>query len=230
MSRYNPDLILIGCNPLSVLNPDTTFSRQTLIAMKGIIEPGVKLMATNLNALPESKVIVFGTQATASVGTYAHKLTEKGFLPDRFFSQACPDMVPYIDRGYDSDETEMLIYSYVDEALRKVGKGNSPLYVSLKCTRYGYSNELWTKASQSFGIAPLRFLNPNNWMNDFLFSDQKKHRFDDMDVSDEVISMVSIDKQRIDSIGNWLRAVSPQTAEAHRNYTDHKDLLDGKNT
>jgi len=227
-TRYNPDLILIGCNTLSVLYRDTTFSRQTLTPVRGIIEAGVELIAANLKTHPESKVIVFGTQTTVSEGTYAHKLTERGFLPERIVSQPCPDMVPYIERGYDSDETEMLIYAYVDEALQKVGKGNSPLYVSFNCTHYGYSHELWAKAFQNFGITPLGFLNPNNKMNDFLFPDQKRYRFDDTDVSASVISMVSIDKQRIDSIGNWLSALSPQTAEALRNYTHRKDLFEWK--
>ncbi|MFC2164349.1 aspartate/glutamate racemase family protein [Acidobacteriota bacterium] len=227
-SKYKPDLILIGCNTLSVLYMDTTFSRQTLIPVKGIIEAGVELITTNLKAYSESKVIVFGTQTTVSEGTYEHKLTERGFLAERIVSQACPDLVPYIERGYDSDETEMLIYAYVDEALQKMGKGDSPLYVSFNCTHYGYSQQLWTKAFQNFGISPLGFLNPNKRMNDFLFPDQKRHRFDDTDISTSVISMISIDKQRLDSIGSWLSELSPQTAKALQNYTFKNDLFEWK--
>jgi glutamate racemase len=221
-------LILIGCNTLSVLYKDTTFSRQTLIPVKGIIEAGVELIASNLKAHPESKVILFGTQTTMSEGAYEHKLTERGFLPDRIVSQACPDMVPYIERGYDSDETGMLIYAYVDEALQKMGMQDSPLYVSFNCTHYGYSHQLWTRAFQNFEITPLGFLNPNYRMNDFLFPDQKRHQINDTDVSASVISMVSIDKQRIDSIGSWLSELSPQTAEALQNYTHRNDLFEWK--
>jgi hypothetical protein len=40
--------------------------------------------------------------------------------------------------------------------------------------------------------------------------------------------MVSFDKQRIDSIGSWLSELSPQTAEALQNYTQHNDLFEWK--
>ena len=122
----------------------------------------------------------------------------------------------------------MLIYAYVDEAIQKIGKGDSPLYVSFNCTHYGYSRQLWTRAFQNLGITPLGFLNPNYRMNDFLFPNQKKHRFEDTDVSASVISMVAIDKQRIDSIGSWLGKMSPQTAEALQNYSHHNNLFEWK--
>jgi len=227
-NHYNPDLILVGCNTLSILYRDTMFSRQTQIPVKGIVEDGVELIATNLKTHPESKVIVFGTQTTVSEGTYERKLTERGFLRERIVSQACPDLVPYIEKGHGGDETEMLIYAYVDEALQKIGKGDAPLYVSFNCTHYGYSQELWTKAFQSFGITPLGFLNPNTRMNDFLFSNQMRSRFEKTDVSAQVVSMVSIDKSRIDSIGSWLRELSPLTAEALQNYIHRPDLFEWK--
>jgi len=226
--HINPDVILIGCNTLSALYEDTAFSHQTTIPVKGIIEAGVELIATNLKTHPESRVILFGTQTTVSERIYEQKLVERGFLRERIVSQACPDMVPYIEKGYDSDETEMLIYAYVDEAVRRAGTGSSHLFVSLNCTHYGFASKLWTKAFQSIGITPLGFLNPNNRMNDFLFPDAQRHRFDHTDVSASVIAMVPIDAQRIASIGGWLNAVSPKTAAALRNYTHHPNLFEWK--
>jgi len=224
--KYSPDLILIGCNTLSVLYSSTSFSQNSIIPVVGIVKSGVDLIAQNLRTHPESKVILFGTQTTVSEGTYTQKLEERGFLPERVIPQACPELVSYIEKGYDSDETEMLILAYVDEALQKLGNPEPELYVSFNCTHYGYSLELWEKAFESLGVKPRAFLNPNFRMNDFLFQSLRTGRYKKTDVSVRVVSMVEIEKKRIRSIGTWLERLSPQTADALRNYTHDPKLFE----
>jgi len=224
--KYSPDLILIGCNTLSVLYSSTSFSQNSIIPVVGIVKSGVDLIAQNLRTHPESKVILFGTQTTVSEGTYTQKLEERGFLPERVIPQACPELVSYIEKGYDSDETEMLILAYVDEALQKLGNPEPELYVSFNCTHYGYSLELWEKAFESLGVKPRAFLNPNFRMNDFLFQSLRTGRYKKTNVSVRVVSMVEIEKKRIRSIGTWLERLSPQTADALRNYTHDPKLFE----
>jgi glutamate racemase len=224
--KYSPDLILIGCNTLSVLYKNTSFSRDAVIPVVGIMDSGVDLIAQNLKTHPGSKLILFGTQTTVSEGTYTHKLEEKGFLPERIVSQACPELVLYIEKGYDSDETEMLVLAYVDEALQKLGNPKLELYVSLNCTHYGYSLDLWEKAFESFGVKPRAFLNPNFRMNDFLFQTEKTNRYKSTELSVKVVSMVEIEKKRMQSISAWLEELSPQTANALRNYTHDSQLFE----
>jgi glutamate racemase len=226
--KYSPDLILIGCNTLSVLYDSTSFSRNSAIPVVGIVNSSVDLIAQNLKTHPESKVVLFGTQTTVSEGTYVQKLEEKGFLPERVVSQACPELESYIEKGYDSDESEMLVLAYVDEALQKLGASSPELYVSFNCTHYGYSLELWEGAFESFGVKPRAFLNPNFRMNDFLFENSRIGRYKKTDVSVRVLSMVEIEKQRIQSIGTWLEEVSLQTAEALRNYEYESELFEWK--
>jgi glutamate racemase len=225
---YAPDLILIGCNTLSVLYKNTSFSRDTVIPVIGIVNSGVDLIAQNLKTHPESKVILFGTQTTMNDGTHTQKLEERGFLPERVVSQACPELVSYIEKGYDSDETEMLVLAYVDEALQKLGNPDPELYVSFNCTHYGYSLDLWEKAFKSLGVKPRAFLNPNFRMNDFLFQSPRTGRYKKTDVSVQVVSMVEIEKKRIQSIGTWLEELSPQTADALRNFTHDPKLFEWK--
>lgn len=225
---YAPDLILIGCNTLSVLYKNTSFSRDTVIPVIGIVNSGVDLISQNLKTHPESKVILFGTQTTMNDGTYTQKLEERGFLPERVVSQACPELVSYIEKGYDSDETEMLVLAYVDEALQKLGNPDPELYVSFNCTHYGYSLDLWEKAFKSLGVKPRAFLNPNFRMNDFLFQSPRTGRYKKTDVSVRVVSMVEIEKKRIQSIGTWLEELSPQTADALRNFTHDPKLFEWK--
>lgn len=224
--NYQPDLIIIGCNTLSILYDYTSFSKETKIPIVGIVESGVEIIAQNLKALPDSRVILFATQTTVSEATHKKKLAKKGFISERIITQACPELVNYIERGYTSDETEMLIFAYVDEALQKVKNLQTPLYVSLNCTHYGYSFDAWKKAFLSLGVKPLSFLNPNSKMIDFLFKPQIQNRFKTTNISVKVVSMVEISEEKINSLGCWLRKVSPQTAEALINYDKRPDLFE----
>jgi glutamate racemase len=224
--KYKPDLILIGCNTLSSIYKETFFSKQTEIPVIGIIDAGVELIAQNLKAHPESKVILFATQTTVSQSSHKDRLVEMGFLPERIIFQACPDLVNYIERNYGGSETEMLILAYVDEALQKIGTHKAPLFVSLNCTHYGYSIELWRKAFSDSGVTPLAFLNPNSKMIDFLFPVKHRSRYKKTDIFAHVVSMVEIGQEKIASIGTYLNTSSPKTAHALRNYELKEDLFE----
>jgi glutamate racemase len=227
-SNYNPDLILIGCNTLSVLYKDTPFARAAKIPVVGIVDAGVEIMADHLKDKPESRVILFATQTTVREGTHKNKLVEKGFLEERIIAQACPDLGQFIEKGYDSDETEMLIFAYVDEALQKVLNHRSSLLVSFNCTHYGYSLDSWEKAFKNLGIEPLAFINPNSKMNDFLFAENRKNRYKKTTITVSAVSMVEIGKKKIESIGKWLKQSSPQTAAALADYELKGNLFEWK--
>lgn len=227
-SHLHPDLILIGCNTLSAIYEETAFAERQKIPVKGIIDAGVELASASLKNHPEAKIILFGTQTTVSQKTHQERLVKKGFLPERIVYQACPDLVNYIESGYHSAETEMLIYAYVDEALKKVGSLRSPPLVSLNCTHYGYSQDLWAESFKSHGIEPAAILNPNSRMIDFLFPPEIRNRFDKTKISVRIISMVEIEKKKRDSLGQWLRRISPQTGVALENYELREDLFKWK--
>lgn len=227
-TKFQPDLILIGCNTLSTLYNDTPYARRTALPVIGILEVGVELIARSLQAVPESQVILFGTQTTISEATHKKRLIQEGFEPERILLQACPELVDYIERGYDSDETEMLISAYVHEALSKFKSTHVPLHVSLNCTHYGYSLDLWKKAFSQAGVQPLSFIDPNTKMVDLLFRGRSRNRFESTNIAIEVVSMIEINRERQDSIGRWLERISPQTAEALRKYRRMEDLFEWK--
>jgi len=228
MEHCRPDLILIGCNTLSVLYYKTPFSQQTRVSrvpVVGIIESGVELIAENLKSLPEAQVILFATQTTMEDGVHKNGLIESGFLAERIITQACPDLVQYIERGPTSDETEMLIFAYADEALQNLSNPGIPLFVSLNCTHYGYSLDLWERAFQNLGKTPEAFLNPNSRMTQFLFKPDLKDRAKKTSVTVRMVSMVKIGKEELFSIGQQIADVSPQTAEALQNYEYKENLF-----
>jgi glutamate racemase len=212
--KYHPDIILIGCNTLSVLYGDTPFSRKTKAPVIGIVSAGVELISRGLREHPDASVIIFGTPTTISEGAYTRELKNLGFPAGRIYSQSCPELESFIERDYQGDETGMLIVGCVGEALEKLGSPPPPLLISLNCTHYGYALPLWKKAFEESGIKPLDILNPNSRMTDVLFDKKYLGRFKRTEVSARVVSMVEISPSKIESLGGWLQVLSPEVADA----------------
>ncbi len=224
--RYRPDIILIGCNTLSVLYEDTPFSKGAKVPVIGIVEAGVELISRGLRDYPEASVIIFGTPTTISEGAYAKGLKNRGFAADRIHSQSCPELESFIERDYQGDETGMLIAGFVTEALQDIGSSPPPLLISLNCTHYGYALPLWNKAFEEAGIKPLAFLNPNSRMTNVLFDKNYMGRHKKTEVSAKVVSMVDISRSKVESLGGWLRDFSPEVADALGRYEYIPDLFE----
>lgn len=223
--RNRPDLILIGCNTLSVLYQDTPFSKRTKIPVAGIVDAGVGLFLRALKTNPDASLILFGTETTIGEGEHKRKLMEAGLPEKRIIAQPCPELANYIENGYQSDETGLLITSYVEEALTKLADPKAPVYAGLVCTHYGYSLSLWNKAFEGSGQKLLGILNPNSEMLSFLFKPEYKNRVKKTGISARVISMVEIVESKRKSLGGWLEKVSPEVAAALTNYELRPDLF-----
>lgn len=224
--KFSPDVILIGCNTLSVLYPDTPFAKKARVPVIGIVDAGVNMVAESLRAHPEASAILFATPTTVSEATHKKMLTAQGFGEDRILLQSCPELENYIERDYASDETEMLIAACVDEALQKIPFPPPPFFASLNCTHYGYSLPLWEKAFEEAGAKPLAILNPNARMVDVLFPFEYRHRFQKTAVSARVVSMVEIAPEKRSSLGQWLEGISPEVAAALRHYELRPSLFE----
>jgi glutamate racemase len=227
-SRFHPDLILVGCNTLSVIYPDTPFARTTRVPVLDIVGPGVDLIARGLAGDPRATALIFGTETTIGEGEHARRLAALGFGPGRVATEPCPELANYIENGPGSDETGLLIESYVDEALARVPDRKAPLFVSLNCTHYGYALPLWDKAFRARGIGSFVVLNPNGRMLDPLFPPKAEKRFASTSVQASVVSMVGIEKNKIVALGAWLREVSPEVATALGRYKLIPDLFEWK--
>ena len=223
--RTHPDLILVGCNTLSVLTAETPFAKKTKTPILDIVDPGVDLIARGLAQDGRSVAVIFGTETTISEGEHARRLAARGIAPARIVGQACPELADYIENGPGSDETALLIESCVDEALARVPDRTVPLLASLNCTHYGYALPLWDKAFQARGIRSFVILNPNGRMLDPLFPAGAKKGYASTSVHASVVSMVGIDKKKIDALGAWLREVSPEVAAALARYELVPDLF-----
>ena len=223
--RYQPDLVLVACNTLSVLVPDTDFARRGSVPVEGIVETGVEQIADHLLGAPQGRNIMFATRTTVAEGTHRARLLELGMDESQFVAQACPQLSYYIEQGFDAMDTELLIDAYVDEALSGMGEVSSPLTVSFNCTHFGYSLDAWKLAFESRGVAVEAYLDPNSHMVDFLLPEALWQRHKSRGVSVRAVSMIPIPEASVDSIGRYLDAVSPPTARALRSWEHVENLF-----
>ncbi len=223
-----PDLILVGCNTLSVLLGDVPFARKTDIPVLGIIDTGVEMLAEALAANPRAVGFLLGTQTTISAGEHLRKLIAAGIADDRLVSQPCPNLVGLIESDWRGAETARLISAYVGEAAARLPDPRAPVYAALFCTHFGYSTELWERAFAEHGLTLAGLINPNSKWIDMLDPPAKKNRFPRTEVRTRVISMVEIPEAVRTSLGEWLGRVSPETASALKDYDFRPGLFEWK--
>ncbi|MHB8054482.1 MAG: aspartate/glutamate racemase family protein [Candidatus Aminicenantales bacterium] len=223
-----PDVILVGCNTLSVLLGDVPFARETDFPVLGIIDTGVEMLAQVLAANPRAVGILLGTQTTISEGAHRRKLVAAGIADDRLISQSCPNLVGLIETDWRGADTARLIEAYVGEAAARMADSRAPVYAALFCTHFGYSTELWKQAFARRGLTLAGIINPNSTWIDMLDPPAKKGRFPRTEIRTRVISMVEIPETVRTSLGEWLGRISPETAAALKGYNFREGLFEWK--
>ena len=223
--NYKPDLLLIGCNTLSVIYSETSFSQKTTTNVIGIVEAGVDIIMEKLSSDPQANVIIFATNTTIAKGSHKKILIERGVKPENIISISCSELVNKIEEGYQSKETRTLVNQCVNEAITKIKDRDIPLIVSLNCTHYGYVLHLFKHEFEMNGIKPLAVLNPNPRMSDFIFQSDKYNRFKKPAITIEVVSKVTISHGVMKSICELIGLISPQTVLALKNYKHDKNLF-----
>jgi len=226
--KYNPDLLLIACNTLSVLYQKTPFYQKAKFPMIGIVETGVDLITREFDKHPQATAIIFATKTT--IGSNAHKnlLINRGYPETQIMGQACHRLAGSIERGYDSEETIGYIQNYVTEALEKLDNPTTPIFISLNCTHYGYSMQQFKEIFAASGYPEIEIIDPNPEMADFLFKPPYVNRYPETKVTVEVVSKTKIGERKIKSLSRLLQEVSPVTAEALQNYRYDPELFDAK--
>jgi len=226
--KYKPDAILVGCNTLSVLLPDCSATSGT-IPVTGIVDAGVDLIAKELESNPETTAILLATQTTVDEGSHRQGLIDRGIDENRFVVQSCPNLTWYIEREPEGFETELLISTFVADALEKRSSKDGSVALSFNCTHYGYSQKLWEQELANQGVNHSSTLNPNMTMADPLFHEDNNERYEDTEVTVRVISMVEISDDVIKALSPVLHQTSPATSTALENWIQVPDLFDWQN-
>lgn len=222
--HFKPDFILIACNTLSVLYKETNFVRKFKTSIVGIVDSGVSLIAEQLSGDRASKVILFGTETTIEEGSHRKALLALHIADERIVTKSCPQLQAYIEQNPNGEETEMLISVYLNEALEQLSKTDGTVYLSLNCSHFGYSEDLWRKA---FAATPFKLgaiLNPNYRMADFLNNEKCLNKYAETTLSFRVVSKVELLNER--AIFQIFSEKSPNLAHALKNYRLMPDLFD----
>jgi glutamate racemase len=221
--RYHPDIILIACNTLSVIYNETEFVRKTKTPVIGIVESGVKIIHEKLQKDTSSKVIIFGTETTIEEDSHRKALLELNIAKERIVTKACPQLQSYIEQNPSGEETEMLISVYLNEAIEQLPEKSGTVYISLNCSHFGYSSDLWEKALNSTSVKSGGILDPNFIMGDILVEEKYRNRFSVTKISLLVVSKVELLNAR--SMVNVFQKKSPELANALINYEIIPDLF-----
>ncbi len=224
--RFEPDVILVACNTLSVLLPDCAYAQEGAVPVLGIVETGSLLFEETLAEHPDAIVLLFGTPVTVEDESYLESWVEKGGDPERFVAQACPGLTEFIERDFEGFETEMMISSFVADAVASLDKPpGTGVFASLNCTHYAYAAPIWETEIEAEGLEFLGLLNPNDRMADFLFEPRLHGRAETPEVGVRFVTMVPISAEAVDSISRAIHPVSPLAAEALKNYELIPDLF-----
>jgi glutamate racemase len=226
VEKFNPDLILIACNTLSIVYPDTKTAKNSGVKILGIAEFAINMFFEKLVKDANSKIILYGTPTTINSNVYKSKLVELGISPGRIINQPCYLLETEIQNDPGSVKTEQLIREFT---LQAKSSFNSPgghsinCYAGFCCTHYGYSTQIFEKVlSEQFNNYEI--LNPNFLMSRFVASCGEKS-MKETNIHVEVHSRVSISDEEIISIGNILKEKAPRTSLALANYNLDRNLF-----
>lgn len=217
--RFDPDLIYVACNTLSVLLPDTPYFLEARVPVKGIVETGVALLLRELEANPESVAIIFGTQTTIDAGTYPRLLEERGIDASRIVSQACPGLADTISEDREGKKAAAEIRRWVEIAMGKLPRRDAPMVACLACTHYGYRKDAFAAA-----LGNATVINPNESAVGDLFDRTGEHH----EVDVEFVTRYAIPEATIDTLTRLLGAISPRTVAALRSFRVDPAITPGR--
>ena len=109
IDKYNPDIVLIACNTLSVISHLTDTYRETNIPVLGIVEFGADLIYNNLMNDDKSIVVIYGTPTTIESDFYRQKLIAQGIDESRIINQPCYLLETEIQKNPGSKSTAAMI-------------------------------------------------------------------------------------------------------------------------
>lgn len=227
LEKFNPDIILIACNTLSVIADKTRTYRKTDIPILGIVEFGTEMIFKSLSENDDSVVIVYGTPTTIESDAYRSSLISRGIDGNRIINQPCFLLETEIQKNAAGEQTEQMIDKFTSQAFEKfllTGKKNTKCFGAFCCTHYGYSEKFFMNSLGKRFKESLT-LNPNKLMSDYIISLGKSKNIK-TNISVEVYSRVQIHEEEIDSIGKIIENTAPLTRRALSAYNFDPDLFE----
>lgn len=204
--NYAPDLLVIGCNTLSVVHRRSRRYGDPRSPVVDIVDAAVGVCGEFLRRAPDKKLLILGTAETVNSGCYKNMLIDSGIAPERIDGVPLPGLATLIEAAPFSKEVEERMLAGFAEAVEKVGDvGNYAL--GLCCTHFGYVSALWERI-----FKPAALLNPNeNILKNVAFPAGEGG------ISVEFISKIPLPDSKISAMKELFTA-APPVAEALEHY------------
>lgn len=227
MAGMRPDLIVIGCNTLSIVYEHTAFHRNPAVAVQGIVDAGIDLFAEALAESPGSGIVLLGTRTTIESGVHRDRLLRRGIAAGRVAGVSCHGLAKAIEQGPRSAATRDLIQDCTMHAAERAPDG-SPLLVGLCCTHYGFVATQIQHALSRRSSREVTPLDPNaRLVRDVIArvaarsASSKKGG----EPAVEVVSKVTLNERQRQDMAELIEPVSPATAAALQAYRHVPDLF-----
>ncbi|BBO68348.1 hypothetical protein DSCA_22780 [Desulfosarcina alkanivorans] len=226
MDRYDPDLIFIACNTLSLVFRQGALAAGARAPVVDIIDFGVEMIAGQLNRHPQSTALILGTRTTVAAGAHKKRLMERGIAGHRIAQQDCHGLAGAIESDPDSPQVRALVERFMSRAAAAIDPGTDHIFAALCCTHYGYIRPLIREILVRHTGATVDIIDPNRAMSDWVCVEGAENRFSSVNLDVRVVSRVRLPAQKINAIAARVASVSPQTARALRDYRHIPDLFD----
>lgn len=215
--KYQPDLLFIACNTLSVLYQDSYFEHHRHRAIKGIVKSGSREMLTVFANKNDVSFIVFATPTTIEEGVYGKALHKHGVPARQVVEQACPGLPDAISNDDSGILARQLLSEFVPAALGQFDSTPQNLVAFLGCTHYGYQADQFEKAIQAL-VPGATVLNPNQGSVDTILSSFKTEPGDGK-LTIEFIARYVIPDVVINSLSVYIGEQAPTTLSALKGFT-----------
>lgn len=219
--RYQPDLLFIACNTLSVLFRDPWFDALRDMPILGIVEAGRRELEAAWRADPQAGMIVFATPTTIEDGIYAKYLQELGVPERQIARQACPGLPDAISNDASGALAAELLRRFVPAALAQFDSLPARVAAFLGCTHYGYQARLFEYELRR-AVGEVRILNPNRRAGRMITeeitrrSDGSAHTAGPLTI--RFVSRYAVPHAPLRSLPRYLGRSAPATAAALQNF------------
>lgn len=220
--KYQPDLLFIACNTLSVLYLDPCFDHHRLIPTRGVVDTGVREMLRAFEKQRDLSFIIFASPGTIEEGVYGNRLRAHGVPDQQLCEQACPGLPDAISNDGSGRLASQLLEKFVPAAIEKLGGTPENVMAFLGCTHYGYQALQFELALQAV-LPKVTVMNPNlKAVDTILASLDKQAGTGDLGI--RFITRYAIPAVVIKSLSAYIGAKAPATLAALKNFTLEPEL------
>jgi len=223
--QFEPDIIAIACNTLSVVYLKTDFYKQTNTKVLDIIKTGQALVK---NA-KSNTIVEVAMPTTIDSGIYGDK--NKNIIAVAS-DTSLPDAIENGDY-YKIDQILKEIFKHTRFEMTRRKLINIETALFLGCTHFPIIKNRFLEIADYTGIKITNLLNPNAKFSQLILEEILKKKLvtvrDDNLTNSEnkiiVVSRVEFNESEIKNISGLIENISPETAEALRNYEHNTELF-----